>query len=415
MMNKTAPLMNRTPSLMNRMPSLGAAGIYVHIPFCASKCHYCDFVSSAIGENPSADWSNKVESYLAALLQEAALYQGLLSADKACDQAGDKPFLESLYIGGGTPTILSARQLFLLLDSLQQTFQLAKYAEVTVEGNPGTIDENKLEALIIQGCNRLSLGVQSFKDNELRLLGRIHTRREAEDAYRLARRAGFANINLDLMYGLPYQKLCDWRKNLQMAVGMEPEHISLYQLNIEKGTPFFSWQGRGLLPEFAEEEALAMYEEAINYLTGAGYHHYEIGNFAKPAYESRHNQSYWKNREYVGLGIGASGYLKGVRYSNYNALTEYEAALAKGERPIAFTENIDPTHAMSEMMFLGLRMLDGVDKEEFFLRFGRTIIEQYGEAIDRLRRQGLLEETAQKIKLTRKGLYLANIVMLEFV
>ncbi len=393
--------------MISNAPHGGAAALYVHIPFCAAKCHYCDFVSYVSGENSDTQESEAVNLYLAALLKEAGFHQAKVSPTGAV--------IKSLYLGGGTPTRLTARQLFMLLEYLQQVFALSGQAEITVEGNPGTINKEKLEALQIQGCNRLSLGVQSFEDRELQALGRIHTVQDVYNTYNLAQEAGFANINLDLMYGLPGQELSGWRKNLRTAVSLNPEHISLYQLNIEKGTPFFSLQNKGLLAEFEQDEAFYMYEEAINYLTDSGYCHYEISNFAKPAYESRHNQVYWRNQEYIGIGAGASGYLAGRRYTNLAVLADYEAMLTQGARPLAQEETIDTELAMTETMFLGLRLLEGVDKNEFFLHFGIQINEHYGKAIDKLTEQGLIEETQNRVRLTRQGLYIANQVMMEFL
>lgn len=378
-------------------------GLYVHIPFCVSKCPYCDFVSYGQDQYNEED----LEAYLACLLQEAELYRRELR--------GEELKIETLYIGGGTPTCLSGGQLFALLDSLQKTYCLQTGAEVSVEANPGTLTRDKLLALLSGGCNRLSLGVQSFKERELKTLGRIHTPQEAVDAYRTARKAGFANISIDLMYGLPGQDPDDFLTDLKIAVSLGPEHLSLYQLNIEEGTPFYSLREKGVLPETAEETALLIYETAISYLAKEGYRHYEISNFALDGKESRHNQLYWRRQDYLGLGAGASGYLRGVRYANEGSLVAYRAALKRKERPVAEEERLDRETAMAEFMFLGLRLLAGVSKKEFLHNFGESINEVYQDTLSSLKQQELLAESDDAVYLTAKGLYLANVVFMAFL
>lgn len=375
-------------------------GIYVHIPFCVRKCPYCDFTSYALPAEESL-CAEETERYVRLLLREAALYQG------------DK--IESLYLGGGTPTCLTGGQLFLLLAELQKMFSLAPDAEITVEANPGTVGAGKLEKLREGGANRLSLGVQSFNANELHILGRIHTREDVYAAYRAAREAGFTNISLDLMYGLPGQTLEDWKSNLRSAVELQPEHLSLYQLHIEEGTPFFASQQRGEVQEAEEELARRMLEETMEYLSARGYLHYEISNFARTGRQSRHNTLYWQNREYIGLGAGASGYLKGVRYSNLTDLAAYSQALQEGKRPLEQEEPIDRKLAMVEEMFLGLRLLEGVPKDKFRQKFGSALESVYGEVLSRLSADGLIENTDARVRLSKKGLFVANLVFVEFL
>ncbi len=374
-------------------------GIYVHLPFCRAKCHYCDFVSYA---GRSEEEKN---AYLLALTKEGEIYRR-----RFAEVTG-----KSLYIGGGTPTCLTGGQLFRLFNILHHLFQLPQGIEVTVEANPGTLNADKLTCLREVGCNRLSLGVQSFSSRDLQVLGRIHTPREVDATYELARQAGFTNINLDLMYGLPGQDLPGWRTTLRKAAELRPEHLSLYQLNIEKETPFGQLLQKGLFAEFDQDEAFLMYEEAINFLENKGYRHYEISNFALPGKEAFHNQLYWLNEEYLGLGAGAAGFLQGVRYKNTAELSGYQEQLSQGKLPIIEEELINEELSMAETMFLGLRRREGVNKADFLQKYGFSIENKYGEVLGKLITQGLLEETSTQIVLSRKGLYIANLVMQEFL
>ncbi|MCR4441334.1 MAG: radical SAM family heme chaperone HemW [Peptococcaceae bacterium] len=382
------------------------SGIYVHIPFCLTRCRYCDFVSYGL-DSEGQTGSQAFDSYLAALLAEAGIYRREL--DLGRERA------KTLYIGGGTPTCLSGGQLYHLLTSLQEHFPLEQGAEVTVEGNPETLEGEKLRALKAGGCNRLSLGAQSFDYLELSVLGRVH---KPEDIYRtffLARECGFENINIDLMYGLPGQDLRTWRANLLAAVSLDPEHLSVYQLKIEKGTPFHEMLVQGLLVEFDQDEASRMYEETIDFLTGKGYLHYEISNFARRGKESRHNAQYWRNEGYLGLGAGASGYLNGTRYTNHSDLGLYTAAVREGKKPVLEEERPGKELVIAEAMFLGLRLLEGVEKRGFYSRYGLEIEECYGPEIERLKKLELLADTGTHVRLTRKGLLLANEVFMEFL
>jgi oxygen-independent coproporphyrinogen-3 oxidase len=374
-------------------------GIYVHIPFCLAKCYYCDFTSFA-GRN-----EREKEAYLLALEKEGRVYRELF------------PGLigKSLYIGGGTPTCLTSGQIFILFRMLNALFKLPVGIEITVEGNPGTLKRNKLLRLREVGCNRLSLGVQSFHSRDLKALGRIHSLREVYTTYELARQVGFDNINLDLMYGLPSQDLKGWQDNLQKVVELHPEHISLYQLNIEQDTLFAQLAAKGLLKKFDQDLAYQMYAEAINYLEAKGYHHYEISNFALPGKEAFHNRLYWLNEEYLGLGAGAAGYLQGIRYTNIGNPVAYQEWLAQSQLPIAEKEIIHAELAMAETMFLGLRLLKGVNKTDFRRKHGISIENKYQVILDKLITQGLLQETDTHIALTKRGMYVANEVMQEFL
>ncbi|MGI6588795.1 MAG: radical SAM family heme chaperone HemW [Peptococcia bacterium] len=374
-------------------------GIYVHVPFCQKKCYYCDFVSFAERTEQEKD------TYLLALAREAQIYQKLFVGLTG----------KSLYLGGGTPTCLTEKQLFQLFTILHKFFKLPSGIEITVEANPGTLSQEKLRVLREAGCNRLSLGVQSFSTHDLHVLGRIYSPRDVYNTYKLAQQAGFENISLDLMYGLPGQSLQGWRENLKKMAELVPEHLSLYQLNIEKGTSFASLVQKGLLEEFSQDEAFLMYNEAIDFLQVQGYRHYEISNFALPGKEAVHNSLYWLNEEYIGLGAGAAGYLQGIRYINTADLGTYQVLLRQGQLPIAVKEPINKELAMAETMFLGLRFLEGVNKAKFLEKHSVTIENRYGEVLEKLKRQGLLQETLTHVALTKKGLYIANIVFQEFL
>jgi oxygen-independent coproporphyrinogen-3 oxidase len=374
-------------------------GVYVHIPFCRSKCHYCDFVSY-----PGRSEEEK-KGYLAALLKETDLYREQLPGLRT----------ETLYIGGGTPTCLTGGQLYALLESLGERLGMIKGAEVTVEGNPGTLDRNKLAALKEEGCTRLSLGVQSFNQQELELMGRIHTVREVYQTVEEARETGFDNINLDLMYGLPGQEYDQWVDTLQKVLRLAPEHLSLYQLNYEEGTPFYRLLAEGTFEQFDQETARRMHEAAIDLLQDSGYQHYEISNFALPGRQSRHNIKYWRNQEYLGLGAGASGYVSGVRYTNQSGLEDYCRAVEAGSQPVETSEVIDGDLMVREAVFLGLRLLEGLNKKEFYFRYGVKIEEEFKDALNDLVSKGLLANSPERVALTREGLYLANQVFMEFL
>lgn len=374
-------------------------GVYVHLPFCLAKCHYCDFVSYPV----LAEQEHTL--YLHNLLQEARMYQREMDIKE----------VKSLYIGGGTPTCLSGGLLVVLLESLQKIFSLRTEIEVTVEGNPGTLDKEKLRILRQLGVNRLSLGVQSFRQEDLKALGRIHSVEEVYQTYQWAREVGFTNINIDLMYGLLGQTLSGWQENLQKGVDLRPEHMSLYQLKIEPHTYYDQLLKTGQITQFDPDLASDMYEQAIYFLVNQGYVHYEISNFSQPGKESKHNQIYWHNEEYLGLGAGACSYLKGFRYSNFSDLQSYHEAVCQKRKPIGMQEEINKETAMAETIFLGLRLRRGVNKEKFFAKHQVFLEEKYGTIIDKLVAQGLLVNTPTHIFLSKRGLFLANDVMSNFL
>lgn len=378
-----------------------AFGVYVHIPFCVRRCHYCDFVSfEGMGAGDK-------DGYVRALLSEVDLYM----------ESMDLPAADSLYLGGGTPTCLTGAQLAALLEGLRRKLRWSPDPEWTVEANPGAVDAELLRRLRDLGVNRLSLGVQSFDPAMLRLLGRIHSARQVYEAAAQARRAGIERLSVDLMYGLPGQSLAHWETTLERALEMTaaPGHISLYELNLEPGTRMKRWYDRGLLPRTDPDMGYEQYALAIDRLAQAGYGHYEISNFAKPGYESRHNLLYWRRRPYLGAGAGASGYLNGIRYANTDDFSLYLRQVRAGEKPRASEERVTGKLAMAETMFLGLRLRSGVSRKDFCGEFGQTPEAVYGEEIADLRGAGLLRENAEGYALTRKGLFVASDVMTRFV
>lgn len=374
-------------------------GVYIHIPFCKSKCRYCDFVSWAGREAEQEAYIDALGAEMMVRGQQLVLRHGTPA---------------TLYIGGGTPTALAEGPLLTLLTLVRAVFG-EEIGEYTVEANPGTVTPDKLALLKKMGANRLSLGVQSFDDALLGRLGRTHTAAEAREAVPLAREAGFGNLSLDLMYGLPGQTLAGLQSDLSEAVALSPEHISIYGLQVEEGTPFHAEQEQGTLELPPETETEAMYDYLTEALPEAGYRRYEISNFARPGRESRHNLSYWQDVPYLGLGAAAHSYLGGRRYENRGELSEYIQALQQRRLPLQLEEQMTPERHMEEYAFLALRTARGIDKQAFKKTFRRELRQVYGKKINRLVRQGLLRETRKNIALTKAGAKLGNLVFAEFL
>lgn len=373
-----------------------ALGLYIHIPFCRQKCLYCDFPSYAGREG-------RQEDYVAALLAEIRR------------RGGENAVVSTVFFGGGTPTVLSPAQLKRILDTIKACFFLAPDAEITIEANPGTLDESMARALRQIGFNRLSMGVQAWQNRLLRSLGRIHTIEEFQRNFRTVRAAGFQNINSDLMFALPGQSMADWQETLRSVIALAPEHISAYSLILEEGTPFFEQYQKGLLQPVSEELDREMYWWAVDFLEQQGYRQYEISNFAKEGRQSRHNRIYWQAEEYLGFGLGAHSYRGGKRFHNTYDLEKYIAAHSDAEQLTEDIEMISETDAMAELMFLGLRLTEGVCFARFRERFGREMREIYGTQIDSLKRDGLLHESETGIRLTRRGIDVSNFVFEKFL
>lgn len=383
-------------------------GLYIHIPFCRQKCFYCDFPSFAGREK-------KIDKYLQALEQEFALLrQGRQQKDGAGDT--ERKFApRTIYIGGGTPTVLNHDQLGKLLDIVQKYVAVAKAEEFTVEMNPGTVDREKLLLLQQAGANRLSVGVQSFDDNCLQKIGRIHTAQEAVDIIELAHNLGFDNISLDLIYGLPQQDREILTRSVERALTLPVQHISIYGLQLEEGTAFQRMADMGKLQLPTDELVEVMHDYIVEKLPEAGYQRYEISNYALPGYESKHNLSYWQDVDYLGLGSGAHSYWQGTRYENPRSIDDYISVLEAGRLPATLEEQVDRQAHMEEYCFLGLRTAAGIDKNLFQQKFGVDLFTIYGRTIEKLVAQDLLQHTARGIALTPLGMKYGNQVFGEFL
>ena len=360
-------------------------GIYVHIPFCVRKCRYCDFLSGPANEDVK-------ENYVAALLNEIEENKEILKERQ----------VETIFFGGGTPSILDGSKIIAIMEQIRKFAEISESAEISIEANPGTVTEEKILQWKEAGINRISFGLQSADNEELKKLGRIHTWEAFVENYHLARKCGFENINVDLMSALPGQTIETWKNTMERVISLNPEHISAYSLIIEEGTPFYeAYEDHPeLLP--SEEEERAMYYETKTFLAKMGYERYEISNYAKQGFECRHNLSYWERIDYLGLGLGAASLLGDIRKSNQTDLAEYIQGNFSGEE-----EHLSEIHAMEEHFFLGLRKMQGVEWEHY-----RT---QYEKLIEKLIGEGLLEKQGTKIRLTELGIDVSNYVLSEFL
>lgn len=384
--------------------------LYIHIPFCVRKCQYCDFLSF-----PADDATQN--TYVEALLREIIYY-----GPKCRDY-----IVTTVYIGGGTPSWLAEEAIEAVMAAVYRSFSLAADAEISIECNPGTVTERKFAAYRHAGINRISIGLQSANDTELALLGRIHTFRQFIETYELARRNGFDNINVDLMNSLPGQTLESFWRTLHQVLRLGPEHISAYSLIVEEGTPFFETyqedvkrQEAGEQPRWlpTEDEVNAMTRMTEQILTEAGYHHYEISNFARPGYECRHNIGYWERVNYLGLGIGAASLIENVRYSNTRDICEYikETKQIREEMKLHVSaETISRKAQIEEFMFLGMRKTDGISRDAFVQSFGVSVEAVYPKALQKLEEEGLVAKQEGRIFLTGRGQEISNYVLAQFL
>ena len=370
--------------------------LYIHVPFCVKKCAYCDFLSG-----PSDEKSR--ERYVELLCEEIQVCRGKVEEYQ----------VSTVFFGGGTPSVLQGEQIKRIMETLRKVFVFETDAEISMEMNPGTVTSEKLVAYREAGINRLSIGLQSVQDEELKLLGRIHTYDEFLHSYELARKAGFENINIDLISAIPGQTVSSWAETLKTIVELEPEHISAYSLIIEEGTPFFEKYGEGFGQEMlpSEDEEREMYRQTKQILHEAGYERYEISNYAKEGRECRHNIGYWERAPYLGFGIGAASLFEETRSANPSNIEEYRTSFEKKFQ----AEKLSVEEQIEEFMFLGLRMMKGISKQKFAEAFGKEIEEIYGKQIERLKKAELLEENDDRIYLTEKGIDISNSVFVEFM
>lgn len=375
--------------------------IYIHIPFCVRKCAYCDFLSG-----PASD--KTIENYVEKLLEE-------IEAHRVQNEGST---VTTVFFGGGTPSILSGTQMTRVIEKLKEVFQIEESAEISMEANPGTVTKEKLTAYKNAGINRISFGLQSANNEDLKVLGRIHTYEEFLESFRLARECGFNNISVDLISAIPNQNMESWEKSLKKIICLNPEHISAYSLIIEEGTPFFEMYGEDSerekeLPD--EEEERAIYHRTEELLNEAGYHRYEISNYAKEGKECQHNLGYWERKNYLGIGLGASSLMNNVRFKNTEDLQYYIENAGELEKIQEDREELSKTEQMEEFVFLGLRKMQGISMEQFKKEFGKTLQECYGENILRMKKEGLLTESEDYLKLTQKGIDISNYVFAEIL
>jgi oxygen-independent coproporphyrinogen-3 oxidase len=395
---------------------LESVSLYLHVPFCHAKCHYCDF-------NSYAGMLGQREAYVDALAREIRL-----AGQRARRVDGSPRRCRTIFFGGGTPSLLTAAQVEGLLREAREAFAVDADAEITLEANPGTLEYGRLDALRATGVNRLSMGAQSFDAGLLRWMGRIHSPEEIETAFAAARLAGFTSINLDFIFALPNQLLATWADTLERALALGPEHLSLYSLIVEEGTPLFSWVRDGRVIPADDDTAADMYEHAIERLARAGYGQYEISNWALPGHECRHNLTYWRNLPYIGLGAGAHSCFAGHRFAEARPIAGYitrvRKAIAANEAgeagedgaeatalpagAIVEDEVVSPAMAMAETAMLGLRLNAGVSRSEFAARYGRTFERVFDERLADIRDLGLIETVDDRIRLTEHGRLLGN-------
>jgi oxygen-independent coproporphyrinogen-3 oxidase len=389
---------------------LASISLYLHVPFCQAKCHYCDF-------NSYAGMLGHRERYVEALAQEIRL-----AGRRARLADGTSRRCRTIFFGGGTPSLLTAEQVDGLLREARSAFAVSDDAEITLEANPGALEYGRLDALRAVGVNRLSMGAQSFDADLLRWMGRIHSPAEIETAFAAARQAGFTSVNLDFIFALPNQSLATWADTLERALALGPEHLSLYSLIVEEGTPLFAWVRDGRVLPADDDIAADMYEYAQQRLAAAGYGQYEISNWAKPGHECRHNLTYWRNLPYIGLGAGAHSSFAGHRFAEVRPIAGYisrvRAAVAgdNGESgtdtlpagAIASDEAIPPALEMAETAICGLRLNDGISLAEFAERFGRSFEQVFDERLAEVRDLALIETVGDRVRLTEHGRLLGN-------
>ena len=374
-----------------------AAGLYLHIPFCSSRCSYCDFATGLYQ-------TELAERYVRALIAE-------ISSSRVCGARVD-----TIYFGGGTPSLLSPSQLECILNTVHDRFEIDARSEVTVEINPGSVTAEKLRAFRSAGVNRASFGAQTFDDAELAKLGRSHSAADAMETFAELRRAGFENISFDLIAGLPGQTLAGWQRNVKHAIELDPEHLSFYLLEVHSGTPLAEHIRRGLQPVPDEDLASVMYEWMLEEACAAGYEHYEISNLCRQGFHSRHNVKYWTGAPYYGFGCSAHSYDGETRrWSNQRDVLKYVELIESGSSPVVDEQQLTGADVRAEALFLGMRLMRGIDLRRYRESFGIDLREEHGANLERFRDAGLLEFEGDLLRLTRSGALLSNEVFAAFV
>ena len=374
-----------------------AAGLYVHIPFCSSRCSYCDF-ATGLYQRELAD------RYVRALVEE------IRSSRAVADH------VDTIYFGGGTPSLLAPSQLGRILSALHEHFEIDETPEITLEINPGSVDRKKLLAFQRLGVNRASFGAQTFDDAELAKLGRSHTAADAVKTFAELRKAGFANVSFDLIAGLPGQTLAGWQRNIEIALVLQPEHLSFYLLEVHSGTPLAEHIRRGIQPVPDDDLAGVMYEWMLERASEAGYEHYEISNLCCPGFHSRHNVKYWTGASYYGFGCSAHSYDGHTRrWSNHRDVLKYVELVESGASPVVDEQQLSELDLRAEAVFLGMRLMQGIDMRRYRESFGVDLRDEHGEDLERFRKAGLIEFAGDLVRLTRNGALLSNEVFTAFV
>lgn len=380
------------------MTKTSSLGIYLHIPFCLKKCGYCDFVS--FEKKSPSQWQGYVEE----LIKEIYSYG---------ESIGENYLVDTVFFGGGTPSLLDPEMIREILAAIKRSFKVNHHGEITLELNPGTICEEKLREYLASGINRLSIGVQSFDESLLNLLGRVHGKKEAEEAYRIARRVGFNNISLDLMFAIPTQSLETWESSINEAIRLDPEHISFYELSYEEGTPFNEARKRKALIPVEEELDRKMYRKGLSLLMGRGYENYEISSMAKPGYQCKHNLKYWSMDDYLGLGIGAHSFIKGKRFSNTVSWDQYFSGVK------LHNEHINSVYDnRSEYIFTGMRKTVGISFNSFKERFGIDYFDYIGQRKDKLleyQEKGLIAVDFKGMRFTETGVDFSDRILADLM
>lgn len=381
-----------------QMSQMTKTGLYIHIPFCSSKCNYCDF-NSYVGKLSLA------ESYFNAMKKEIEFYNSSMKNN----------LIDTIFIGGGTPSCVDQQYIKEILDLCRTKFNIAESSEISIESNPGTLNLDKLKTYRSCGINRISIGLQAYQSNLLKCLGRRHSPEDFISSIELAKEAGFHNINADVIFGIPGQTMEDWKETLRVLIDLDITHISAYDLKIEEGTKFGDMLEEKELTPMEDELDRSMYHYCHDYLKQKGFNQYEISNFAKQGYECKHNLTYWKCVDYLGLGAGAHSLLNGERFSNKCAIEQYINDIEKGLKPIDESYKLEEADRISEYMFLGFRLSQGVNNTEFKELFNKDMFKTFGDSFDELQQEKLIEVNGEQVRLTKLGLDLANQVFVKFV